>query len=806
MEQHSKDNQIFILDIGTRNVVGIAGHKEGDIFVIDACEAEAHPRRAMIDGQIEDIEQVAFVANIVKRRVEEKLDVTFTEVGIAAAGRALETCRATAQMQLPSNQPITAQTAFSLESAAVNEARLALDTQVEASPYYCVGYSVVRYLLDDYPFSTIIGHRASAAEVEIIATFLPTEVVESLRHCMNLINLEITTMTLEPIAAMRAVIPQDLRLLNLALVDIGAGTSDIALSADGTISGYTMATIAGDEITETIIRKYLVDFATAEQMKLSLKQDAPFSYTDILGFEQQVDTQEIAATIAPAVETLADVIHERIIACNSEAPAAVFMVGGGSKTPGLCALLADKLQLPANRVAMAGTNFSGRIVNSNSGIDDPEYATPLGIALISLDNSLADGASAVVNGQRVRLFNLSTPNVIDILLLAGYTYSDLMGRNGRSLTFTLNGERIVVRGGAYTTAELKINGQLGSFTAAVQDGDRLDIIPAKKGEDAFATVGSYTNREPSITVVLNGAPLLAGTIARVNGTVAPAETPILDQDVVEVFHVKTIGELCEAAGVVANADNLTANGLPADLNQLLQDGDDISSLSDTLNILQGTNVSSASTPKETTDNAAPPAAAEPQALVATALSSESAAPVNTAPLPQFAGMEPANIKPAQSLPAEPPAKPASSSALSFGQQPANAQAHASSGGSLSEAPLDAAKPDSEELVPTATQNTSLSFGMASPTTHTPAPEPEETVTPAPIAGSLRIDLNGKTVILPAKASGETYCVFDVLTLVDIDPANPQGPLELMLNGSEASFVDELRSGDKVNVGWKNTLQ
>ena len=99
----------------------------------------------------------------------------------------------------------------------------------------------------------------------MVATFLPSEVVDSLYAVMVEAGLEVASLTLEPIAALNAAIPEDIRLLNLALVDIGAGTTDIALCRDGGVVGYTMATVAGDEITEALMRACLVDYHTAER-------------------------------------------------------------------------------------------------------------------------------------------------------------------------------------------------------------------------------------------------------------------------------------------------------------------------------------------------------------------------------------------------------------------------------------------------------------------------------------------------------------------------------------------------------------
>ena len=88
---------------------------------------------------------------------------------------------------------------------------------------FLVGYTVAQYRLDNYPLSNLQYHSGRKAEADVVATFLPGEVVESLYAAMRTAGLQVASMTLEPIAAMNAAIPAELRLLNLALVDIGAG-------------------------------------------------------------------------------------------------------------------------------------------------------------------------------------------------------------------------------------------------------------------------------------------------------------------------------------------------------------------------------------------------------------------------------------------------------------------------------------------------------------------------------------------------------------------------------------------------------
>ena len=253
---------IFALDIGTRSIIGIVGQVVDERLKVLAIEKEEHGRRAMLDGQIEDIDQVAKVARRVTERLEEKLHCPLKRVCVAAAGRALRTEQGHYALELPQITKITSDIISQLESGAVAQAEIPLsDGQGTQRRFYLVGYTVSGYLLDRYPMATLRGHNGQLLEADVVATFLPSEVVESLYAVMEAAGLEVASLTLEPIAALNAVIPAELRLLNLVLADIGAGTSDIAVCRDGAVVGYTMATTAGDEITEELMRHYLVDFA-----------------------------------------------------------------------------------------------------------------------------------------------------------------------------------------------------------------------------------------------------------------------------------------------------------------------------------------------------------------------------------------------------------------------------------------------------------------------------------------------------------------------------------------------------------------
>ena len=95
---------IFALDIGTRSVVGVVGKSAGDRFKVLDIEQAEHGKRSMMDGQIDDIKQVAALAQTVTGRLEARLGVKLERVCVAAAGRALRTQRGSFALELPEEQ------------------------------------------------------------------------------------------------------------------------------------------------------------------------------------------------------------------------------------------------------------------------------------------------------------------------------------------------------------------------------------------------------------------------------------------------------------------------------------------------------------------------------------------------------------------------------------------------------------------------------------------------------------------------------------------------------------------------------
>ncbi len=178
---------LFALDIGTRSVVGLLlKQNHGKFELLDSITKE-HDERTMLDGQIHDVPSVATVIREVKERLEERHG-PLNRVCVAAAGRSLKTRRAQFDVDISAKPMFERDDVLHLELSAVQQAQFQLANEPKDAStidYYCVGYSVLAYSLDNEPIGSLLDQTGKQASVEVIATFLPKVVVESLLAALS---------------------------------------------------------------------------------------------------------------------------------------------------------------------------------------------------------------------------------------------------------------------------------------------------------------------------------------------------------------------------------------------------------------------------------------------------------------------------------------------------------------------------------------------------------------------------------------------------------------------------------------------
>ncbi|MBC2459238.1 cell division protein FtsA [Clostridium beijerinckii] len=533
LKRFNQKDIIFALDIGTRSIIGTVGIVKDKKFQVVCEKYLEHEERAMVDGQIHDINLVASVVQKVKNYLEDELEIQLNEVSIAAAGRFLRTIDVRADIELNDDEEVNKEIIRSLELSAVRKAEEQIASTTEGK-LYCVGYSVRNFYLNGFLISNLLGHKGENIGAEVIATFLPRSVIDSLYAVMNRVNLKVVNLTLEPIAAMEAAIPKNLRLLNIALVDIGAGTSDIAISSKESISAYGMVPMAGDEITETIVQEYLVDFNTAENIKRSIVKEEEVKYIDVLGMENIISSESVYKLIDSIVIKTGEEISKKILELNGgKAPSAVFLVGGGAHTPGILEAIADKLKLPPQRIAIKDRQAVIECVADNdmgsSGV------TVLGIALTAIRSMGNDFIDVVLNNDPISLFNSHKHNIMDVLLQAGINPSLLISKNGKSVRFNYNGCKRIVFGEYGTNAKITINGEEATLETEVKANDNIILEYAQNGKDASPKLSENIRNINSVSIYLDDNIMNIEPVTLVNEKREELDYIIKNGDEIRVF-------------------------------------------------------------------------------------------------------------------------------------------------------------------------------------------------------------------------------------------------------------------------------
>ena len=565
------ENMVFGLDIGTRSIVGTVGYKaDENTFTVVAQHTKFHDTRAIIDGQVHDIEKVAETIAEVKRELEQQLGRKLSDVCIAAAGRVLKTIQVRIDYELEEDAVITQEHIRTLVAGGIEKAYgIIREDEANANLVFnCVGHTVVHYYLNGYLMTTLEGHKGRIIAADLLATFLPQEVVDGLYSAVEKAGLQVADMTLEPIAAINVAIPEQYRLLNIALVDVGAGTSDISITKDGSIIAYGMIPCAGDAITECIMKAHLVDFATAESMKLSSGRKKEVIYKDIMKMKAKVSSEQIREETLPVVEKTTKMIADRIIELNGgKSVSAVFVVGGGGKFNTFIPLLAKHLNLPKERVALRGEEVLGAVNFLQEKVKkDSTLVTPIGICLNYYEQK-NNIIFVYVNGERIKMYDNSKLTVMDAALKFGYPHEKLFPRRGKALNYMLNGERRMIRGEAGEAAVILLNDKPSSINMPIAQHDKIQIVESTCGKSAglrLSELKEIQNGEISFTV--NGNKITCPRLITANGERVTADYEVQDQDEIIQQDYYTTEELLMFMDL-AEVGEVLVNRAPADKNE-----------------------------------------------------------------------------------------------------------------------------------------------------------------------------------------------------------------------------------------------
>lgn len=823
---------IYGLDIGTRSIVGTVGYMEKDHFVVVAQKVREHETRAMLDGQIHDIGAVGETIRDVTDELEKELDITLSQVCIAAAGRVLQTVTTSVEIDLEGEKLITKEDIFALDSYGIEKAYEEFQKENELDmKFYCVGYTVMRYYMNHYPMSNLENHKAKIIAADLIATFLPDDVVDGLYKAVELAGLEVANLTLEPIAAMAVAIPQMYRMLNIALIDVGAGTSDISITKDGSIVAYGMLPVAGDCLTEDIARHCLVDFTTAEMIKRGIEHSDTVEYKDIMGLPQTINKEEVLSVCSDNLTEMAEQAADKIMELNGGKPvSAVFVVGGGGKIEGYTQLVADRLGIARERCALRGEEVMQKIDFLPGDIKkDSMLVTPVGICLNYYEQS-NNFVFVTLNGERVKLYDNNKLAVVDAAIQAEIPNDALFPKRGESLTFTFNGKQKVIRGERGESAVILLNGEPADIHTPIRGNDRIEIKESTAGVPAVMELGKLTEYNQEIHITVNGQNITLPKFASANGELQSAFYQIREGDEIELLNYYTVQQVTEVMDVLLDpAMQILINHEPADMDSKVYDNFTLEwKLAE----------------EKTAETKEPEQEAEAWTAVELAAKTE-------------ASSEP--VKPAEEVQADAEAgeqeqpdradvqesrktsrsggsmlEKARQSAQQIADAPiteeveeelkqmrANAAAEriaafATAYNSGQGMPQPVQTPQHEQLKPVqppvqqiaqAQQEPVSQVEQTPPAQQKPVqaqPPEQQTVQVQPSADAITavtVTVNGEKLTLTGK---KDYIYVDVFDHIDFDLSKPKGKtVETLINGRKAQYVEPLKTGDVLDIFWKD---
>lgn len=560
-----KSNQtVFGLDIGTRSIVGTVGYLSGGKFHVIAQYSKEHETRAMLDGQIHDITKVGETIAHVKNVLEQELGRKLNEVCIAAAGRVLRTVTTFVEHTFENDKEVTDDDIYMLSTMGVEKAYEEFQNGNDTGlKFYCVGYTPMRYYLNGYQIGNLVGHKAKTIGIDLIGTFLPDDVVDGLYKAVEIADLRVANLTLEPIAAIQVAIPEKFRMLNMALVDVGAGTSDICITKEGTITAYGMIPQAGDSLTDIIVQHCLCEFDQAEKIKRAMGTSDTIEYEDIMGLPQTITTEEVAGILEQTVEQMTSQVAEGIKNLNGDKPvSAVFVVGGGGMVPGYTKKLAEHLGIMPERVAIRGKevmqNIEFEIENARR---DSMMVTPIGICYSFYEQS-NNFIFVEFNDERIKLYDNGRLTVADCAIQSQFSNDDLFPRRGTPLTYTVNGKARMTRGQLGESSVITVNGAEADITTQVHNGDKVVVKSSTMGEPAVQELGKLPEFANKMQIVVNGMKIYLPKTAYVNGKLENEFYKVAEGDDIDIHNYYTVEEIVALLDMTLGG-NIKVNDTPA---------------------------------------------------------------------------------------------------------------------------------------------------------------------------------------------------------------------------------------------------
>ena len=373
----SQNEMLVGLDIGTSKVVAVVAEatREGDIEVVGL---GSQPSRGLRNGVVVDIESTT---QAIKKSIQEAESMAGCHISSCYVGISGSHIRG---LNSEGVVPIRDGEVKYGDVDRVIETAQAMAIPADQKLLHVLPRD---YIIDKQcGIKEPLGMAGARLEAKVHLVTCSENSSQNIHKCVSACGLDIEAFVLEPLASSYSVLTKDEKELGVCLLDIGCGTTDIAVFTDGSISYTDVIPIAGDHVTHDIAEALRTPPTQAEDIKLrygcavsSLTQAAEMMMVPGMGGrpERELSRQSLADVLEKRYVEIFSMAQQKLSLSGFESliPAGVVLTGGASKVEGAIELAEEEFHAP---VRLGSPNTIGGFTEV---IHNPVYATSIGLLL-----------------------------------------------------------------------------------------------------------------------------------------------------------------------------------------------------------------------------------------------------------------------------------------------------------------------------------------------------------------------------------------------------------------------------------------
>ncbi|HXG26032.1 MAG TPA: cell division FtsA domain-containing protein [Candidatus Binatia bacterium] len=377
------------LDVGTEFAKALVFQIEGGKGIVKGVGRKRQGLAHMQSGTVADISAVVDNCAVALQEAEEMAGFRPEQVIIGIAGELVKGFTTILDQQRPHadapiNQAELGKLIENVQRQAIREAERSVtwETGLQSVDVRLVHAAVVGAWIDGYAVTNPIGFQGRNVRIAIFDAFAPLVHLGALQTVAAKLGMELIAVVAEPYAVARVLDSEQVRQGGALFIDVGGGTTDVALVRQGGIEGTRMFALGGRAFTKSIADRLELPFPRAEALKVD--------YARGIAGDREAEVREIVADDVAVWAAGVELVMEEL-AAGDLLPGRIYLCGGGSRLPEVAEALRDEAfarRLPFARPPEVDLLAPDRIVTIRDDtrlLVDQQDVTPMGLAFQAIE-------------------------------------------------------------------------------------------------------------------------------------------------------------------------------------------------------------------------------------------------------------------------------------------------------------------------------------------------------------------------------------------------------------------------------------